>query len=305
MKDLYNKEKIDEKMSGYIISYKSRISFTEIDFSFYPNMFTLRKIYARLAGIFVNNNFKFIEYVEKNKSLLDDFEFTPSGCYMINSKNSLYYYIGYSSNILDRLNTHHRSLKSLGGGDSFSFYINSCIKNKVNFEIEMGPVCLYPNYLKTFLQKHPDYKLNVGEYFILEFFTDLVGKILEQSLIHYYNPLLNSSKHPAIKNINWDDKYLTIPFTPKYKYKKVRYFVHWPDKPYWGLSLKSELYLVLRFNLDIKEVLANLGKLHHYKQCEGLRLPVIIDRIDDNKEMELIENKRMHELREYYNSIIS
>ena len=38
----------------------------------------------------------------------------------------------------------------------------------------MGPVCLYPNYLKTFLQKYPDYKLNVGEYFILELYTDLV-----------------------------------------------------------------------------------------------------------------------------------
>lgn len=66
----------------------------------------------------------------------------------------------------------------------------------------MGPVCLYPNYLKTFLQKYPDYKLNVGEYFILELYTDLVGKILEQSLIYYYNPLLNSSKHPAVKNID-------------------------------------------------------------------------------------------------------
>ncbi len=127
---------------------------------------------------------------------------------------------------------------------------------------------------------------------------------MEQSLIYYYNPLLNSSKHSAIKNINWDDKYLSIPYSSKYKHKKIRYYVHWPaDKNYGelSLSLKTELYLVQKFNLDIEEVLANLGKLHHYKQCEGgLRQPVIIDRIDDDKKMELIKNKRMHEFSEKY-----
>lgn len=35
---------------------------------------------------------------------------------------------------------------------------------------------------------------------ILTFYNDLVGKILEQSLIHYYNPLLNSLKKTAVKN---------------------------------------------------------------------------------------------------------
>ena len=223
---------------------------------------------------------------------------------MINIKNSLYYYIGYSSNIIDRLSTHHRNLNSLIKEDdlemskamqpsnSFAFYINSCIKNKINFLIEMAPVCLYPNYLKNFLQKHPDYKLNQGEAWILEYFTDLVGKILEQSLIHYYNPLINTSKHPAVKNINWDDKYLTVPFISKYKYPKVRYYVHWPDPRIGELSLKTELYLVQKLKYDMKEVLANLGKIHHYKQSV-LRQPVIIDRIDDDKKIEEISRQHI------------
>lgn len=134
------------------------------------------------------------------------------GCYIIKSKKSLYYYIGYSDVIDKRLNTHFRYFKSLNhtflqpqanplqlGGSSniyllssrnhipaspnpkdrdegwydagssatdlFKFYIDSCYKNKVDFDIEMGPICLYQNYFKAFLQKYPDYKLSVGEYF--------------------------------------------------------------------------------------------------------------------------------------------
>lgn len=207
-KEPYIKEPCYQKVDGKLIHTHTDVSFTKIDFSSFPrsatNIFKLSKIYGCLEGRFVNNSFEFIE-VKKDKSLLDDFEFTPCGCYVIYSKKTLYYYIGYSTNIIDRLNTHYLNLKSLRAsylGDLWCFYLKSCIENKVNIDIEMGPVCLYPNYLKTFLQKYPDYNLNVGEYFILELYTDLVGKILEQSLIHYYNPLLNSSKHPAVKNIN-------------------------------------------------------------------------------------------------------
>jgi hypothetical protein len=152
----------------------------------------------------VNNCFEFVEQ-ENAQSFFDD---SLCGCYVIYSKKSLYYYIGYSSNIRERLRTHYLNLKSLypsRKGDLFTFYIESCVKDKVNIYIEMGPVCraehvlyvnlcrgshtkLYSNYFKLFLQKYRDYKLSLGEYFILELYTDLVGKILEQSLIYYYNP---------------------------------------------------------------------------------------------------------------------
>jgi hypothetical protein len=311
-RDPYVKKPIYQKVEDKLIIAHTEVSYSEIDFSpeggnnpptkevdfsslpcSAANIFRLTKIFGCLHGRFVNNSFEFIE-VKKDKSLFDDYKFIPCGCYVIYSKKTLYYYIGYSTNIIDRLDTHYLNLKSLKAsrlGDLWDFYIKSCIEKKVKIDIEMGPVCLYPNYLKTFLQKHPDYPLNVGEYFIMELYTDLVGKILEQSLIYHYNPLLNSSIHPAIKNIDWSDKYLTIPYTPKYKRNKVRYWVHWPgpDRSYIP-KLRTELYLIQKYNLDIKEVWANLGKLHHYKHSMGLKQPVIIDRIDDNKEIEILRN---------------
>ena len=71
----------------------------------------------------------------------------------------------------------------------------------MDFDIEMGPICLYKNYLKVFLQNYPDYPLTVGEYLILSFYTDLIGIILEQSLIYYYNPLLNRLKDVPVSII--------------------------------------------------------------------------------------------------------
>lgn len=115
-KDPYIKEPIYQKVGDRLIHVHTNVSFTEIDFSSFPrsatNIFKLSKIYGCLEGRFVNNSFEFIE-VKKDKSLFDDSEFIPCGCYMIYSKKTLYYYIGYSTNILDRLNTHYLNLKSL------------------------------------------------------------------------------------------------------------------------------------------------------------------------------------------------
>lgn len=142
----------------------------------------------------------------------------------------------------------------------------------------MGPICLYKNYLKKFISKYPDYKLSVGEYLILTYYTDLIGKIMEQSLISHYNPLLNGLKHVAVKNISLDDKDLSIPYTNTYKQKKVRYHLKTSNTSE-GLSLKTQQYLV-RFNLDIEEVLANLGKMHYYKDSIGINPNLIITRVE-------------------------
>jgi hypothetical protein len=174
-----------------------------------------------------------------------------------------------------------RNLKSLSFSSSnlFDFYINSCIENKVELDIELGVICLYKNFLKEFKHKNPDYKLNVGEYLILNFFTDLIGKLIEQSLISYYNPLLNHLKYVSVKNIILDDKYFIIPYTSDYIKKRIRYHIKHSEND-TGLSLKTELYLFQKFKLDINEVLANLGKLHYYKKCEMLRQPMIINRVE-------------------------
>ena len=113
LKDPYIKEPIYQKVDGKLIHTHTYVIFTKIDFySFHSNIFKLSKIYGRLEGRFVNNSFEFIE-VKKDKSLFDNYKFIPCGCYVIYSKKTLYYYIGYSTNIIDRLHTHYLNLKSL------------------------------------------------------------------------------------------------------------------------------------------------------------------------------------------------
>ena len=139
---------------------------------------------------------------DQDKLFLDKCDYGDSwcGCYVIYDTNSLYFYIGHSKDFKPRFNSHILNLKHSVNKlnespqhslNLFDFYIKSCIANRVSFDIEMGPICLYKCYFKEFVKKYPDYKFSVGEYLILNFITDLVGKIMEQSLIFFYNPLLN------------------------------------------------------------------------------------------------------------------
>jgi LAGLIDADG DNA endonuclease family len=209
VKNPYNREKIFNDYDQKV--YNLYVGLSKINFSSYrSNIFRLKKIYWCLYGRYVNDCFTFIEK-PKAHSLFED---SMCGCYIIYSRKSLYYYIGYSTDIKKRLITHYKNIIFSNNGELWDFYINSCIENKVKIYIDMGPICLYQNYFKAFIQENPDYKLTVGEYFILTFHTELVGKILQQSLISYYNPLLNHSKYINIERIIWNDKYLNIPYSP-------------------------------------------------------------------------------------------
>lgn len=243
LKNPYIKKKIIESvLDDKFEAYHTEVSYNPINFASYnSSIFRLEQIYGSLQAKFDKGDLVTFNTEYQLKSG----DNSGCGCYIIYSKNSLYYYIGYSKDIKSRLKTHYNNLKSLnsscsvpygtaidlkgegeftrgkilkelvdsvvsdevynasesGKKDLFKFYINSCYKNKVDFDIKMGPICLYSNYFSSFLQKYPDYKLNAGEYLILTFYTDLVGKILEQSLIRHYNPLLNSLKYVGVKNI--------------------------------------------------------------------------------------------------------
>jgi hypothetical protein len=101
----------------------------------------------------------------------------------------------------NRLRMQRQNILSSKFSTQWDFYISSCCYNKVDIVFMAGPICLYKNYFKAFIQKYPDYKLSVAEFLILRFCTELIGKILEQSLIYYYNPLLNTSIYTTVKNI--------------------------------------------------------------------------------------------------------
>lgn len=218
MKETYLKEKVvlTEETSVHLC-----IGFTAINFSSYrSNIFRLNKIYESLQGRFDND--KLLIHVSDNKDKTK-YDASWCGCYVIYLKNSLYYYIGYSSAIAKRLSSHVSVVKKVGSEiflhtlrkrvspdlhwrsattsivseskdhitleerrnkkTPLDFYIESSVENLHEFDIDMGPICLYKNYLKKFISKYPDYKLSVGEYLILTYYTDLIGKIMEQSLI--------------------------------------------------------------------------------------------------------------------------
>ncbi len=96
--------------------------------------------------------------------------------------------IGSALNFLTRLRTHfdgflgsgkltilHRYGMTVGGISAFTF----------------GRVYVLPNYLSSFTNLHPGYTLTQGEYDILMAVSQLVPRILEQSLIYHLSPELN------------------------------------------------------------------------------------------------------------------
>lgn len=268
-----SKETFNQKKFFIGKGYYTEKSFNSIDLSsFRSNIFRLNKIHRSLHGRFNKDN----TLVIGDKKDKPHFDKDWCGCYIIYSERSLYYYIGYSKVIEDRLNNHvskikkyHldsysdfktrysfylRSMNMSSGDDSLDdkgvesclnfvgapldFYIISCIKNKHKFNISMGPICLYKNFFIKFTSKYPDYKLSLLEHSILTYYTDLIGKIMEQSLISHYNPLLNSLKYTAINNITLDDNSLNIPYTSMLN-QKVRYLLNTGDGG-GALSPKSE-----------------------------------------------------------------
>jgi hypothetical protein len=272
-KETFYKKKIIEGDNPSM--YYTDKSFNCIDFSsFRSNIFRLNKIHQSLHGRFnKDNGILVIDDCASYKKIHGDW----CGCYVIYSEKSLYYYIGYSKDIDNRLSSHVSKIKKYHldsysyfkeryslylqsritlfpddtrrlergerclefVGSPLDFYLISCIKNKHNFNISMGPICLYKNFLIEFTSKYPDYILSLLEHSILTYYTELIGKMMEQSLIYHYNPLLNNLKHISIKNITLGDNSLNISHTSKLKPKKIRYHVNTNDGRE-GLSLKSE-----------------------------------------------------------------
>jgi hypothetical protein len=260
--------------------------------------------------------------VKKGKKLsysnsLDSF----SCCYAITFNNNLYYYIGSTTNITDRVKNHHTNLQKIihkvtrdtldpfiNVNDIIStfleHYILSEICRNINLEYKISPVYISTNYLKKFELLNPQYKLSKGEWILLTSITDLLVKILEQSLIVKFKPKLNTLNNVAIKHFVWHDRYLEEYSSGTSLYKEYtktnKYLIKIPNPHYkkdFIISLlgkrpnrkDSELYtneyliigprsehqLCKQYNLDINEVLDNLNILHNYNGCT-LKQPMII-----------------------------
>jgi hypothetical protein len=142
-----------------------------------------------------------------------------SCCYAILFNNNLYYYIGSTTNIKDRVKNHHSNIQKIihkviwdgfyynhdakvhYNSNILEYFIASEILNgKINIDYTIIPVYFCTNYLKKFANLNPDYKLSKGEWILLTSITDLLVKILEQSLIVKFKPKLNTLNNVAIKH---------------------------------------------------------------------------------------------------------
>lgn len=72
---------------------------------------------------------------------------------------------------------------------------------------------------EKFSLTYHDYKLSKGEWILLKYVTDLILKILEQSLIIKFKPKLNTIQHVGIRPWYWRDSYLDEITSEKSLYK--------------------------------------------------------------------------------------
>lgn len=164
-----------------------------------------------------------------------------AGCYIITFNNKFYYYVGSTTNLKNRINTHNLNIKeyikALGIkdykairenslNDMLKFYLNSIILEPVssNSKIEnsldiqklstlglqIKILYLSTNYLNLFKSIYSDYKLDKGEYLLLSKITDFLVKLLESSLIRKFQPKLNIENKVFFKHLEWNDEFLDI-----------------------------------------------------------------------------------------------
>lgn len=87
-------------------------------------------------------------------------------------------------------------------------FIESEIYTKKKLFYNIHPIYVYTNLLKKFSLTHPHHRLSRGEWLILNYVTDLILKILEQSLINKFKPKLNVIQNVGITSWSWQDSYL-------------------------------------------------------------------------------------------------
>jgi predicted GIY-YIG superfamily endonuclease len=242
-------------------------------------------------NIFIKKNTKNRVNTELTKQKGDDcvsyFE-DKTCCYIITFNNNLYFYIGSTTNIKNRIKSHNNKINSFDKdlSELFKYFLNSEIHENKKIEYKIRPIYLGINYFTKFKNLFPDYKLSKGEWLLLKKITELIIKILEQSLILNYKPKLNSAEKIAIGQIDWRDEWLHY-YGPEKDYKKIpKYSLYYISKikndkycgeivsfdeivRYFGTFTLHDLFKRYNFNKD--EVLNNLNIYHIYKDITILK----------------------------------
>jgi hypothetical protein len=112
------------------------------------------------------------------------------------SKSKFLFYIGSSINIQQRDKNHN--IKKL--------LLNR--KGDENLGHKLGLIYKTTDYLKKFKELYPSYTLSKGEWVFLSKLTDMHLKLLEQSLLTSFEPILNKTYKATPKYLGWKREWL-------------------------------------------------------------------------------------------------
>jgi hypothetical protein len=216
-----------------------------------------------------------------------------SCCYAILFNNNLYYYIGSTTNIKDRVKNHHSNIQKIihkviwdgfyynhdakvhYNSNILEYFIASEILNgKINIDYTIIPVYFCTNYLKKFANLNPDYKLSKGEWILLTSITELIIKILEQSLIVMFKPKLNMVNNVTINHFDWNDNFLE-------EYSNER-----------SLIAQSKEYSMINKFLILIPHIKKISTPHYYKTNRQKYMDLIVKEYNNYIDIKDISSKR-------------
>lgn len=121
-----------------------------------------------------------------------------AGCYLFFLNSTLDQYIGSSINIKTRFIGHRDSFSSSKKQKTLRLYrVAGGLKH-----FSFGTIYLCPNFYNLFINAHPLYTLSTGEYNLLMALTQLMPRILEQSLLNAFNSELNGENSTVLFSYN-------------------------------------------------------------------------------------------------------
>lgn len=176
----------------------------------------------KVNGSIFNNTILVNEFISlKTKDRKKDIkkilshEFLIAGVYLFIAPDDERY-IGSCINFNDRLIEHKDQFNNRRKPTTLHLY-------KFNFsEYNWSPIYLTINYYKLFVYKYPHYNLSRGEVDILMAITQLLPRILEQSLLDNFPFNLNgNNKLVKFSYTNWDSNLLNLPGLTKNTAKSV------------------------------------------------------------------------------------
>lgn len=134
---------------------------------------------------------------------LDYYSNKVGGIYLIVPKLSNSFYIGSAINFRSRFIQHVRySSKKQSEDNKFYTYVNGDWT-----QFFWTPLNIVPNHVLEFINRYPDYKLNLNDLYILRSFTQFELLFLEQSYINMFKPDLNTQTLVNFPFSNWTSAY--------------------------------------------------------------------------------------------------